>query len=109
MIYELRTYWAAPNKLAALHHRFRSLTLGIFARHQMQVIAFWTPSPAMPETGDLVYILGFASTAAMEAAWEAFRNDPAWIAGKAASEIDGKLVDKLTSIVLTPTDYSPLQ
>jgi len=109
MIYELRTYWAAPQKLSALHHRFRSLTLGIFARHQMQVIAFWTPTPPTPETGDLVYVLGFDSLAAKDSAWEAFRDDPQWIVGKAASEVDGRLVDKLTSVTLTPTDYSPLK
>jgi hypothetical protein len=109
MVYELRTYWAAPQKLPALHNRFQSLTLGIFARLQMQVIAFWTPTPSTPETGDLVYIMGFASLAAKDAAWEAFRNDPEWIAGKAASEIDGKLVDQVTSVTLTPTNYSPMQ
>ena len=43
----------------------------------------------------------------MKTAWTAFQNDPDWIAGKAASEVDGKLVDKLTSVVLKLTDYSP--
>ncbi len=109
MVYELRTYWAAPGKLTALHQRFINVTLGVFARHQMQVVAFWTPTPTTPETGDLVYLLGFANLAAKDAAWEAFRNDPDWIAGKAASEVDGKLVDKLTSVMLNPTDYSPMQ
>jgi hypothetical protein len=109
MIYELRTYWAAPGKLAALHRRFTTLTLGLFARHHMQVIAFWTPTPATPETGDLVYLLAFDSPEEVMAAWGAFRSDPEWIAGKAASEMDGTLVTKLTSVLLTPTDYSPLQ
>ena len=109
MVYELRTYWAAPGKLPALHQRFQTVTLGLFARHQLQVVAFWTPEPTTPETGDLVYLMGFASPAAKEAAWEAFRNDPDWIAGKAASEVNGKLVDKLTSVMLLPTEYSPLK
>jgi hypothetical protein len=41
MIYELRTYWAAPGQLERLQTRFRSLTLRIFARHGLQVIGFW--------------------------------------------------------------------
>ena len=108
MIYELRTYWAEPGKIENLHNRFRSVTLAIFQRHQMEVVGFWTPAPATPESGDLVYILRFPSIEAMKNAWAAFQNDPAWIAGKAASEVDGKLVTKLTSVVLNSTDYSPL-
>jgi hypothetical protein len=107
VIYELRTYWAAPGKIENLHQRFRSLTLGVFARHGMEVVGFWTPTPATDESGDLVYIMRFADEAAKEAAWDAFRADPQWIEGKAASEKDGALVVKLTSIVLQSTDYGP--
>ena len=59
MIYELRTYWAAPGKLDRLHARFRDVTLPLFARHAMQVVGFWTPSLADESTGDLVYLLAF--------------------------------------------------
>jgi hypothetical protein len=107
MIYELRTYWAAPGKIDALHHRFCSLTLGLFKQHNMEVVGFWVPSPATPETGDLVYLIRFMDEAAKDAAWEAFRDDPRWIEGKAASEKDGTLVEKLTSVVLQATDYGP--
>jgi len=108
MIYELRTYWAMPGRQEALHNRFRTLTLGIFKRLDMQVIGFWTPEPATEPTGDLVYILAFADREAMESAWAAFRNDPEWLVGKAASESDGALVRQVGSTVLAPTDYSPL-
>ncbi|MBC8074584.1 MAG: NIPSNAP family protein [Chloroflexales bacterium] len=108
MIYELRTYWAAPGKLDALHERFRSLTLRIFVRHQMQVVGFWTPQPSDETSGDLVYLLTFPSVEALEQAWTAFRADPEWQAGKAASEAAGALVTKLTSRTLVPTNYSPL-
>ncbi len=108
MIFELRTYWAAPDKHEQLHARFRNLTLSRFAHHAMDVIGFWIPVPATAESGDLVYLLAFRDQAALEAAWSAFRADPEWQAGKAASERDGPLVVKLTSTVLNPTDYSPL-
>ena len=109
MIYELRTYWAGPGKIEALHNRFRNITLGLFARHHMEVVGFWTPAPVTPDTGDLVYILRFPDEAAKIAAWNAFQSDPDWITGKAASEVNGKLVDHLTSTLLNPTDYSPLK
>lgn len=107
MIYELRTYWAAPGKIENLHRRFRELTLRIFERHHMEVVGFWTPCCATPESGDLVYILRFNNEEDKKAAWEAFQNDSEWIEGKAASEKDGKLVDHLTSQLLSLTDYSP--
>jgi hypothetical protein len=109
VIYELRTYWAAPGKLERLHARFRTLTLGLFARHDMRVIAFWTPEPSTDDSGDLVYLLAFPDQAALTAAWSAFRADPEWQTGKAASEVEGPLVTKLTSTILQPTDYSPLR
>ncbi|HMO59889.1 MAG TPA: NIPSNAP family protein [Roseiflexaceae bacterium] len=109
MVYELRTYWAAPGKIDALHARFRTLTLRIFERYAMQVVAFWTPTLATDASGDLVYIMAFADETALRQAWEAFRADAEWQAGKAASEVDGVLAARVESVVLTPTDYSPLQ
>ena len=81
MVYELRTYWAAPGKAEALHQRFRTLTLGIFERYDMQVVGFWTPNPATEATGDLVYLLVFPSQEALASAWASFHSDPDWLAG----------------------------
>ena len=107
MIYELRTYWAAPGKIDNLHERFRSLTMGLFKRYNMEVVGFWTPTPVTPDSGDLVYVLRFADEAAKAAAWKSFGSDPEWIEGKAASEVDGTLVVKLTSVLMECTDYAP--
>ena len=41
----------------------------------------------------------------MTRGWEAFRADPDWIAGRAASEVNGVLAARVTSVVLQPTDY----
>jgi len=107
MIYELRTYWAAPGKAEALHNRFRTLTMNIFKRHNMEVVGFWRPVQVTPESGDLVYVMRFADEAAQAAAWEAFRADPEWIEGRAKSEVDGKLAERVASINLISTDYAP--
>jgi hypothetical protein len=108
MIYELRTYWAAPGKLDQLHSRFRALTLAVFARHGIQLIGMWTPAQPTVESGDLVYLLAFPDQAERAARWRAFDEDAEWQAGETASEVDGPLVVQVTSTVLTPTDYSPL-
>ena len=103
MIYELRTYWAAPGKHEALHQRF------VLARHDMCVIGFWTPNAETKESGSLIYMLAFSSEDAMKQGWDAFRADPEWREGKTVSERDGALVSRLESRVLLPTDYSPLE
>ncbi len=109
MIYELRTYWAAEGKHDAIIERFRSLTMGIFERMGMQVVGFWTPDPVTEENGDLVYLMAFENLEAKEQAWETFRADPEWVAGFAASRVNGPLVVKVQSTILIATDFSPLQ
>ena len=111
-VYELRTYYAAPGKLEALHSRFRNHTIDIFKKHGMTIVAFWVPvdQTSGAATGDtLVYILSYPSLAARKQAWDDFGKDPEWVAVKTESEKDGKLVDKVDSVFLAPTDYSPLR
>jgi hypothetical protein len=107
-IYELRIYYPAPGKLAALNARFREHTLALFEKHGMRNVAYWNeqPSGAAPE-GRVIYVLAYPSRAARDADWKAFGADPAWRAVVARSEADGKLVTKVESVFMTMTDYSP--
>ena len=108
-IFELRTYHPEPGKLDALQARFRDHTLGLFDKHGMSVVGFWTADdPADTAEQILVYILAFPDRATAKQAWADFRHDPAWIEARADSEKDGPLVRALESVFLTPTDYSPL-
>ena len=108
MIYEYRVYEAAPGKLEALNARFRNHTLGIFERHGIKNIGYWTAS-----VGDysdrLIYIVAFEDASQRERAWAAFRADPEWNRVRAESEVDGALVARVFNSLLSPTDYSPLQ
>jgi hypothetical protein len=103
--YEMRTYYAAPGKLEALHARFRDHTVGLFAKHGMVNIGYWVPMEN-PEN-QLIYILAYPSRETREASWKAFMADPEWQAACKKSELDGKLVAKADSVFLEATDYSP--
>ena len=107
-VYELRIYYPAPGKLAALNARFREHTLALFEKHGMRNVAYWNeqPSQQAPE-GRVVYILAYPSRAARDADWQAFGADSEWRAVVARTEADGKLVTKVESIFMTMTDYSP--
>ena len=47
------------------------------------------------------------SPEAAEKSWKAFRSDPDWIKARDASEKDGKIVDKVESVFMTATAFSP--
>jgi hypothetical protein len=108
--FELRTYTAAPGKLEALHARFREHTNALFVKHGMTLVGYWVPSDADKGAANtLVYLLAFPSRAAREKAWADFQSDADWIAAKNTSEVDGKLTEKVESVLLTATDYSPMK
>jgi hypothetical protein len=107
-VYELRIYYPAPGKLAALNARFREHTTKLFEKHGMRNVVYWNeqPNKDAPE-GRVIYVLAFPSREAREADWKAFVDDPEWHAVVAKSEANGKLVDKVDSVFMNLTDYSP--
>ena len=108
-VFEMRTYTTHPGRLDALHKRFGGHTNRIFVKHGMSLIGYWTPAEGPESKNTLVYILAYPSRTARDAAWQAFRDDPEWKRAKEASERDGKIVDKVVSVFLNATDYSPIQ
>jgi len=103
--FEMRTYYAAPGKLDALHARFRDHTMKIFERHGMQNIGYWVPVDNAENK--LVYILAFPSRAARDKAFREFGADPEWKEVASKSEANGKLVTRVVSRFMQATDYSP--
>ena len=108
-VFELRTYIAAPGKLDALNKRFREHTCELFKKHGMTLVGFWVPTDGDATKNTLTYVLAHKDRASADASWKAFRADPVWIEAKKASEVDGSLTEKVTSVFMSPTDYSPLK
>ena len=106
-VFELREYHAYEGKLGDLLARFRDHTIAIFNRHGMQSIAYWTPLDDPLKGKTLFYILKHPSREAATANWAAFHDDPEWKQVSAASEANGKLVEKVESTFLKLTDFSP--
>jgi hypothetical protein len=108
-VFELRIYKANPGKLDAVNARFRDHTCRLFAKHGIEIVGFWTPATGEESKDTLYYIVAFPSVEAQKAAWAAFKDDPEWKKAKADSETEGVLVQKVTSMNMNPTDYSPLK
>jgi hypothetical protein len=107
VVYELRVYHANEGKLNALLARFRDHTITIFNRHGMKSIAYWTPTDEPLKGRTLIYILQHPSRAAATANWKSFHDDPEWVKVSTASEVNGKLVEKVDSTFMMLTDFSP--
>lgn len=103
-VLELRTYHAAPGKLDALLTRFREHTVDLFTKHGMTNVGYWVPV----ENPDnlLIYLMAYPNKEARDASWKAFMADPEWKKAAGESEVNGKLVEKVEQIFMTPTDFS---
>jgi NIPSNAP len=108
-LFELRTYHAAPGKLEALKARFANHSVRLFAKHGVVVVGFWVARDANGQpSNDFVYLLAFPNSEARERSWTAFRTDPDWLAARAESEADGPIIISGESVLLDPTEYSPM-
>src|SRR5438093_8648540 len=79
-VFEMRTYYAHPGKMTALHARFRDHTNKLFVKHGMTLIGYWSPIDAKQAEEKMVYILAYPSKEAADKSWAAFRSDPDWLA-----------------------------
>jgi NIPSNAP len=108
--FELRTYYAAPGKLEALNARFRDHTCALFKKHGMEIVGFWIPTDQdQGAENKLVYMLVHQSREAAKQSWKDFGNDPEWQKARSESEVNGKLTEKVESVFLSATDYSPMK
>lgn len=103
--YELRVYTAEKGKLNDLLKRFRNHTTKLFEKHGMTNIGYWTPLDNPEEK--LYYILSYPNRAARDTSWKAFSADTVWQRVAKESEVNGKLVNKVESVFLKTTDFSP--
>jgi hypothetical protein len=108
-VFELRTYHTLDGKLEALNARFRNHTLKLFQKHGITNIGYFLPQDAPLAGSTLIYLIAHPSREAGKKNFDAFRNDPEWKRVAAESEAGGKIVEKIESVFLDPTDYSPLK
>ena len=109
----MRVYAAHPGKLDSLNARFRDHTCGLFTKHGMTNVIYWTLASGQPGADvTLTYLLAHASAEAAASSFKAFRADPEWTRVREASEkaAGGSLTvaDGVKSVMMVPTDYSPL-
>jgi len=108
-VFEIRTYYTLPGRLDALNKRFREHTMRIFEKHGMTNIGYWTPQDSPAKENTLIYVISHASREQAKANWAAFLADPEWQKVAEESQKDGKIVEKIESVFVDATDYSPIK
>jgi len=108
MLYELRIYHSMPGKLPALVSRFENATVGLFEKHGIQQVGFWTVVIG-ESNADLYYILKWESLDERQKKFAAFQADPDWIAARDKSEAGGPLIASISNTIMTPTRFSALK
>jgi hypothetical protein len=108
-VFELRTYTCYEGKLPDLLARFRDHTMKIFEKHGMTNIAYWVPQDSPAHENTLIYIIAHPSREAAKKDWEEFGSDPEWQKVQKESEANGKIVSKVVSVFMDPTDFSPIK
>ena len=108
-VYELRTYTCNEGKLPDLMKRFREHTIDIFKRHGMESVGYWVPQDPEKSKTTLIYIITHASKEQAVKNWAEFRSDPEWKKVAADSEMNGKIVARVDSVYMDPTDFSKLK
>lgn len=108
-VFEIRTYYTLPGRLEALHKRFREHTLRIFEKHGMTNVGYWVPQDSPGRENTLIYVISHASREQAKKNWAAFLADPEWQKVAEESQKDGKIVERIESVFVDATDYSPIQ
>lgn len=108
-IFELRSYYCFPGRYPNIVARFRDHTIDLFKKDGMENIAYWGTIDKNQEQPHLVYIIAHESEEGAKKSWDTFRKDPEWIAAKDDSEKDGKIVEKVVSVMMEPLPFSRLQ
>ena len=108
-VYELRIYHTLPGRLPALVKRFKDDTRRIFDQHGITSVGYWVPQDDPIKSNTLIYIVSHPNREAATKDWKEFGGDPEWQKVAKASEADGKIVEKVDSTFMDPTDFSGLK
>ncbi|MGD2133461.1 MAG: NIPSNAP family protein [Maricaulaceae bacterium] len=111
-VFELRTYTTNEGKLDDLHERFADHTIMLFRRHGMNNVAYFSLMDDQEGAANtLVYLLAHADPATRNASFRAFSQDAEWQRVAEESNARGPILVEggVDSVMLEPTDYSPLK
>lgn len=107
-VFELRVYHAVPGKLPALESRFRDTASKLLAKHNLDAVGYWVPEDPPASDNTFIYLLAHPGRDEAKRNWDALFADPAFQEIVKSEQAD-KLVEKVDSTFMRPTDFSPMK
>lgn len=108
-VIQMRTYTCFDDKLFDLQRRFKDHTQALFEKQDFRNYLYWVTEEEAGEQAKLVYLLGHRDQGTFDFAFQNFIKDPEWIKAKDASEVNGKLVEKVDAVMFKTLPFSPLK
>jgi len=107
-VFELRVYHAVPGRVPALESRFRDTASKLLTKHDLKAVGYWVPEDASAFDNTFIYILAHPSREEAKKNWDAMHADPGF-QEMVKSEQTDKLVERVDSTYMHPTDFSPMK
>ena len=109
--YELRIYTTRPGQRDALATRFGDYTTKIYERHGIENVGYWFAASGENADRTFVYMRGYPSREARDERLEEAHSDPEFRQVVTAMERnpDTRLIERVQSLDLVPTDYSAIR
>ena len=103
-----RVYHVVPGKLPALEQRFRDSTSKLLAKHDLKVVGYWVHEDDPASDNTFIFMLAHASREEAKKNWDAMRTDPEFQETVKSEQTD-KLVERVDSTYMLPTNFSPMK
>ena len=107
-LFELREYHAMPQKIQNITDRFGGFTCDAFAKHGFRQVGYWR-NVIGANDHQLIYLLAWESLDERMTKFDGFAKDPERARVFAESEKNGPIVANVTTTVMRPTAFSPMQ
>ncbi len=107
-VFELREYQAMPQKIQNITDRFGNFTCGAFDKHGFRQVGYWR-NVIGANDHQLIYLLAWESLDERIQKFDTFLKDPERVRVFAESEKNGPIVENVTTTILRPTAFSPMQ
>lgn len=108
-VFELRVYHALPGRLPALEANFRDHNIALLQKHGITSVGYWIPQDPPASADTLIFLLAHDNREAAAQHWKEFLADPEFQKAAKESLSGGKILEKIETTYLSPTDYSPMK
>jgi hypothetical protein len=108
-LFELRRYYLLPSRYPNIVARFRDHTRKLFEKNGMKNLAYFETHEKEGVQPTLLYFLAHKNAEAAKKSWDDFRASKEWTTVRDASEVSGKIVERVESVYMKPTDFSKIK